>query len=230
MRSGLQQFQDEFMGYMNELGTENDFEKISQAQLGNLDAFNHLVLKYQEILYNHAYGLLGISQAAEDATQESIIKAYRKIDTYKGGSVRTWLFRIVTNTCYDEMRRLSRTLAVSLYPEDDDGENNETPFWLVDPGLSVLSMIEQSELSKVLCSYLKELPGNYRSAITLIDLYEYDYQEAAEILNIPLGTLKSRLCRGRLYMKKKLQECIEPVCSTSVFSKRNSVSQLVNSL
>jgi RNA polymerase sigma factor (sigma-70 family) len=88
---------------------------------------------------------------------------------------------------------------------------------LVDPAISVMSMVEQKELSNILHCYLNELPDIFRSVITLIDLYDFDYSEAADILKIPLGTIKSRLARARLQMNKKLQISIDPSQNYAMF-------------
>jgi RNA polymerase sigma-70 factor (ECF subfamily) len=205
------------MKYMRDGEVGIDSELVCKAQQGSLDAFNDLVLKYQDLLYSHAYAILGIRQSAEDATQESTIKAFRNLDRFRGDSFRNWLLRIVTNTCYDEMRRIKRHPVTSLYPEDENNEDFESPVWLVDPAISVMSMVEQKELSNILHCYLNELPDIFRSVITLIDLYDFDYSEAADILKIPLGTIKSRLARARLQMNKKLQISIGPSQNYAMF-------------
>jgi RNA polymerase sigma-70 factor (ECF subfamily) len=192
------------------MNTEHDVVLINKAQNGSLDAFNHLVLKYQDLLYNHAYASLGIRQAAEDITQESMIKAFQKIRNYQGGSFRCWLLKIVTNSCIDELRRLKRHPVTPLYPEDGNCDEIESPAWLTDHHLSVMSMVERNELSKTLMLSMNELPLIYRNVITLVDLYDFDYGEAADILKIPLGTLKSRLARARFQMKRKLSIRIDP--------------------
>ncbi len=193
---------DDYIGYNSKLPC--------QAQLENLDTFNHLVLKYQDLLYNHAFTLMGVRQSAEDATQDGILKAFRKIESFRGGSFRCWLLKIVTNTCYDELRRLKRFSTTPLYPENENDDELDEPFWLVDPHISVAAMIEEKERSMTLRHYLNELPEYYRSVINLIDIYELDYSETASILKIPLGTLKSRLLRARLQMKRMLQNDLEP--------------------
>jgi RNA polymerase sigma-70 factor, ECF subfamily len=201
---------DETMNSEYVAQSSQDFDLIDQAQSGSLEAFNALVLKYQSLLYNHAYTLLAIRQSAEDVTQDSILKAFRKIEQFKGGSFRSWLLRIVTNTCCDEIRRLKRQPVIDLIDENDHIGEQESPVWLVDPCPSVTAMIEQKELSRTIYQYLAELPGIFRTAITLVNLYDFDYIEAASILNIPLGTLKSRLARGRLQMRDRLQLSLEP--------------------
>ena len=123
----------------------------------------------------------------------------------------------MANTSLDELRRLKRHPADPLYPDDEYGEDIETPLWLVDPNLSAMALLEQKEIRSTLSHDLNELAGIYRSAITLIDLYEYDYSEAAFILRIPLGTLKSRLIRGRLQMKRKFEINLYPAPNFAIF-------------
>lgn len=182
---------------------------IDKASKGDLDAFNQLVLNYQNMAYYHALALLGDSDHAEDITQESFIKAFRNINRFRGGSFRAWLFRIVTNTSYDMLRRSKQHMIQPLYTENENGEEIESPGWLVDPTDSIQMIVEQSEVSRHLHHALNELPEAYRSVITLIDLNEFDYEEAAYILKVPLGTVKSRLARARLQTRENFKKCME---------------------
>jgi len=177
---------------------------VFNAANGNLDAFNQLVLDYQDIVYNHVYHLLGDPDWAEDVTQESFIKAYQKLDDFRGGSFRAWMLRIATNASYDLYRRASRHPTQPLYPVTDDGEEVESPAWLVDPASSVEKTVQQKEDDEDLYRMLNELPLAYRSVILLVDVYEMDYAEVAEALHLPMGTVKSRLARARMQMKEKL--------------------------
>jgi RNA polymerase sigma-70 factor (ECF subfamily) len=181
-------------------------ELVNMASNGDLDAFNQLVLAYQNMAYNLAYTLLGDSDTAEDATQESFIKVYQNIGRFRGGSFRAWLLRIVTNTSYDLLRQSKRRHIQPLFPENEVGDEVESPAWLVDPSASVQAVVEQTEDSTRLNQELDELPEVYRSVLTLVDLYELDYVEAAKVLKIPLGTVKSRLARARLQMQQKLKD------------------------
>ncbi len=97
-------------------------ELVTLAQSGDLNSFNQLVLTYQEIAFNVAYRILTDDAAADDATQNAFLQAYRKLDSYRGGSFRAWLLRIVTNSCYDELRRRKRRPTTPLEPLDDTGE------------------------------------------------------------------------------------------------------------
>jgi RNA polymerase sigma-70 factor (ECF subfamily) len=186
-----------------------DEELVRSASAGDLDAFNQLVLWYQGLAYNHAQALLGDPALAEDASQESFIKAFQALHTFRGGSFRAWLLRIVTNTCYDLLRRSKKHPLQPLMPEDDNGDEIESPSWIADPSVSVQATVEQQEEEDHLYRMLDELPDVYRSAITLVDLYELDYDEAARALKVPVGTVKSRLARARLQMKEKLRQRAE---------------------
>lgn len=182
---------------------------VERARKGDLDAFNQLVLAYQDMAYNHARALLGDPASAEDAAQESFIKAFQNLGAFRGGSFRGWLLRIVTNSAYDLLRRSKRRPTQPLFSEDGDGEEVESPAWIADPNASVEKTVEETEESKRLRQMLDELPDVYRSVITLVDLYELNYTEAAKALNVPIGTVKSRLARARLQMRMKLRKQIE---------------------
>lgn len=180
-------------------------ELVAMASKGDLNAFNQLALNHQNMVYNHAYALVGDPDRADDIAQESFIKAFRNISRFRGGSFRSWLLRIVTNTFYDLLRRLRVQREQPLFPVDVYNDEME-PTWLVDPILSVEVIVESHEEEKRIHRILDELPTAYRSVLTLIDLYELEYEEAARVLRVPVGTIKSRLSRARLQMKEKLQE------------------------
>ena len=180
-------------------------ELIVNATKGNLEAFNQLVLMYQDLAYNQAHAILRDPASAEDATQDSFIKAFQNIRNFRGGSFRAWLLRIVMNSAYDILRKSQRHPTQQLFPSNDEGEEMESPVWLADPAASVEPQVEWSQFSKDIYRMLNELPDVYRSVLTLIDIHEMDYKEAAQALGAPLGTVKSRLARARLQMKCKMQ-------------------------
>src|SRR5262245_15205424 len=153
----------------------NEETLVRMASKGDLEAFNQLVLDYQNLAYNHAYALLGDSDSAEDATQESFIKAFQAMNRYRGGSFRGWLLKIVTNSAYDILRRSHRHPNQPLFPTDENGEEIESASWLVDPEASVQDAVEQNDLSVNLHKMLDELPPVYRTVLTLIDINELDY-------------------------------------------------------
>ena len=178
---------------------------IARASKGDLEAFNHLVLTYQDMVFHHAWAMLNDRDLAEDVTQESFIKAFQAIGRFRGGSFRAWILRIVTNTAYDLLRRSQRHPIQSLLPENDDGDEIESPAWLADPSASVQAIVEQNDETEHIYRMLDGLPEVYRTVLTLIDINGFDYNEAAQALNLPLGTVKSRLVRARLQMREKLR-------------------------
>jgi RNA polymerase sigma-70 factor (ECF subfamily) len=178
---------------------------ICAAQNGDLDSFNRLVLVYQDMIFNQAYRMMGEPETAEDATQDAFISAFRKLRTFRGGSFKAWLLRIVTNLCYDELRRRKRRPTTPLEPMDNDDEEIESPHWLSDPSDSPEKLTEREELSRALEHCLKGLSPEFRAIVTLVDLQGLDYNEAALVVGRPLGTVKSRLARARL----SLRNCME---------------------
>jgi len=202
----------------NRLTHLDEMALIGKAVQGDLDSFNQLVLAYQGLAYNHALSMLGDRSQAEDVTQEGFMKAFRYIDHFRGGSFRAWLLRIVTNTAYDLLRRTRRQPTISLFPEDEHGNEIESPLWLVDPTPSLEAILEHKELVNYVQQMLDELPGVYRSVIDLVDMYELDYKEAADALQVPIGTVKSRLARGRLQMREKLTGVLNNRGQNYIFS------------
>ena len=182
---------------------------IVQASSGDLDAFNQLVLKHQNAAYHHALAMLNDEWLAEEVTQEGFLKAFQNVGSFRGGSFRAWLMRIVTNTAYDWLRQSARRPSQSLFPKDEHGEEMESPYWLADPNALVEDIVERNESEKFLYRKLDELQDIYRDIITLIDIQGFDYLEAAQALKVPVGTVKSRLARARLQMKEKLTSKME---------------------
>lgn len=178
---------------------------IESARQGDLDAFNRLVLAYQDLVYGQAYRMMGEGEPAEDATQEAFISAYKNLRNYRGGSFKAWLLRIVTNACYDELRRRKRRPTTPLEPVDEDDEEIESPQWLADPSETPEEAAERSQLGIALQDCLNGLPDEFRAVVVLVDIQGLDYIEAAESVGKPLGTVKSRLARARLRMRDCLQ-------------------------
>jgi len=178
---------------------------IRDAQKGDLDAFNRLILAYQDRVYSQAFRVLGDSQSADDATQEAFISAYKHLSSFRGGSFRAWLLRIVTNACYDELRRRKRRPITSLEPVDDAGDEIESPHWIADPGELPEDNIVRSELGHAIQNCLDQLPEDFRVVAVLVDVQGLDYLEAAGVIGKPLGTIKSRVARARNRMRECLQ-------------------------
>lgn len=177
---------------------------IARALEGDLDAFNQLVLTYQDSAYNLAYRMLNDPDAAADVTQTAFIAAYRSLKTYRGGSFRAWVLRMVTNACYDELRRRKRRPTVALEPLNREDEEIESPAWLTDNHLSPEEAVQMREVENAITHCLQELPEDFRAVVIMVDVEGYDYNDVAQALGKPLGTIKSRLARARL----RLRDCL----------------------
>jgi RNA polymerase sigma-70 factor, ECF subfamily len=178
---------------------------ISAAQRGDLEAFNQLILRYQNLLFGIALRLLNDEDVASDAVQEALISAFRRFHTFRGDSLRSWLARVVVNACYDEMRKKRRQHSVALEQYNAEGDEIETSYWLVDTQANPELQFETSELEGAIQKSLNKLPPIYRLILVLVDIEGLSYEEAAMAAHVPVGTVKSRLARARLQMQKSLQ-------------------------
>lgn len=172
------------------------------AAQGNVNAFNELVARHERIIYNLCYRMLGTAQEAEDATQDTFLKAWQAANSFRGGVVRPWLIRIATNRCYDKLRSSARQRVDSL-TTDEDGSIEIS---LVDPddSLNPVLRYEQLEVSDFLQASLDQLHPDQRIAVLLCDVHKYSYEEAAAVLGVPKGTVKSRAFRGRERLRELL--------------------------
>jgi RNA polymerase sigma-70 factor (ECF subfamily) len=177
---------------------------IAAAQRGNLDAFNELVLAYQSRVYNLAYRIMGDPAAAADATQEAFISAHNGLPRFRGGSFRSWLLRIVSNACYDELRRRKRHPTSSIHDLGDVDE--EANLALVSPGEGPHAQTERYELADLIQTGITTLPPHQRVTLVLADVQGMSYQEVADATDVALGTVKSRLARARARLRDYLRE------------------------
>ena len=179
---------------------------VHSAQSGNLESFNALVLKYQDVMYRTALRILGQDALAEDSTQDAFISAYQHIIDFRGGSLKVWFMRILVNKCYDDIRRIHRTAAISLNESlTDEGENERLYIRFQNHVPSVEECVEASERNEYIQECLSKLPTDFRLILALVDIEEMSYGEASIILRIPIGTVKSRLARARLYLRRELK-------------------------
>lgn len=184
---------------------QSEITFVHSAQSGDLEAFNLIVLQYQDVMFRTALRILGQDDLAGDATQEAFISAYQHISHFRGGSLKAWLLKIVVNKCYDVVRRDYRNniinLSDSLTGDSDDMDFLST---LQDGAPSVEDCVETTEWNDSFQGCLSRLPVNYRSIIALVDIEELPYDEAATVLKIPVGTVKSRLARARFKLRKEM--------------------------
>ena len=181
--------------------TDDDLARL--AATGDLAAFNLLVDRHQDAVYGLALRIIGSREAAEDATQEAFLSAFRSIRSYHGGSFRNWLFRIAANACNDEFRRRQRRPASSL---EGMAEAAGRPVEVADPEPGAEVMVERLELSGALMGLLDRLPFDQRQAVLLVDVYDFPYEEVARIAGTRLGTAKSRVHRGRARLRELVGE------------------------
>ena len=175
---------------------------IQQAQNGDVQAYNRLVLHYQQIVYNVSYRIMGEPQSAEDAAQEAFISAYKSLNKFRDGNFKAWLLRIATNACYDELRRRKRRPQSSL---DELSDDNESFAFMRDPQDSPEAHQQKVDLVRGIEECLQRLPDDQRVTAVLSDIEGYDYKEIAQITAVSLGTVKSRISRAR----NKLRDCLQ---------------------
>ena len=192
---------------MKSLLTVHDEEQalIKAAQHGDLNAFNALILRYQNLLFGIALRMLNDEDVASDAVQEALISAFSKLNSFRGGSLRSWLARVTVNACYDEMRRKRRQREVPMEQFNMDGEEVEDMSWMIDPAARPEEQYESFELESAIQRSLSQLTPAYREALILVDIEGLSYEEASIAARVPVGTVKSRLARARLQMRSNLQ-------------------------
>ncbi len=175
---------------------------ISAARAGDVHAFNQLVVAYQSLAFNVASRLMRDQDAAADATQQAFLSAFHGLEQFRGGSFKAWILRIVTNACYDQLRLLQRRPTSSL---DDMLIDPDHSAVLFDPGESPEAYVMRKDLDRVIQAALDTLPVDQRAALVMSDVQGLSYDEIAEITRVSLGTVKSRLSRGRARMRDYLQ-------------------------
>lgn len=186
--------------------TDAEASLVRRALAGDLDGFNGLVDLHQRAVHNLCLRMLGNPAAAEDASQDAFLSAYRAIRTFRGAAFRPWLMRIAANGCTDELRRRARRPALSLdAPLAGTDEHIDVPDKAAGPELEAL----RSEQAIVVQAALLELPHDQRLAVVMCDIQGYAYEEIAEAMRCSIGTVKSRIARGR----EKLRRTLAPLAS-----------------
>lgn len=175
---------------------------VERSRRGDMVAFNRLVEIYQRPLYNLCLRLLGSAAAAEDATQEAFIAAFRHIKEFRGGSFRSWLFRIAANASYDELRRRRRQ-PVML---EEEAAHQLPAEGAARTFTSPEAYVQQRELVQLIQRGLASLPQDMRLAVILRDIQGLSYEEIAAATGASLGTVKSRISRGREQLRQFLKE------------------------
>ena len=178
-----------------------DLILLERAREGDLDAFNDLVVVYQDMLYALVVRMVPDRDQASDAVQEAFFSAYRNMDRFRGGSVRSWLSRIAINAAMDA-QRLKKRRPADPYPELED-DVWQPP---ADPSADPVTTSLKAERHRALNRALAQITDDQRTAIVLYDVEGYDYAEIATITGVSVGTVKSRIHRGRLAMRVLLAD------------------------
>ena len=169
---------------------------VRKVLQGDVNAFEKLVTEYEKAVYAIAQRMTGNAEDAADMTQETIIKAYNSLQSFRGDSkFSVWLYRIANNVCLDFLRSRSRRPAISLSTEDDDGE--ETQLDIADESQSPEQLLERSLTRDAVRRGLDALPPDYRQILLLREIQGLSYEEIAAALGIESGTVKSRIFRAR---------------------------------
>jgi RNA polymerase sigma-70 factor (ECF subfamily) len=207
-----------------EAGTLED--ALKAAQRGEVGAFNTLVQVYQRQIFNVCYRTLGNAEDAADATQDSLLSAFRALHTFNGpaAGLRSWLLRIAVNTCYDQLRRRQRRPSESLDAmgaSDPDREQSAADR-LADPAPGPELHSLGAETARNIQHCIDRLPPDQRMTVVLCDVQGLSYDEAAQIMSVELGTVKSRLSRARAQLRVLLLEKGELPARPARLQERNS--------
>ncbi len=182
-----------------------DIEIVEKVLKGNIDVFSQLIEKYEKMVYNLAYRIFNNRSDAEDITQEVFIKVYKNLYKCEGKqSIKTWVYTIAYNTCIDEIRKRKGKNNISLDIEIEGNENNfslEIPSNEPTPEKALMEKESLLEIEQAISS----LNENNRALIFLRDIKGLSYNEISEIMNLNIGTVKSRINRARNILKNILK-------------------------
>jgi RNA polymerase sigma-70 factor (ECF subfamily) len=185
---------------------------VARSRRKDTAAFNQLILMHQQSVYTLAYRMLGDPEHAADVTQERLFAAYRAIESFRGGSFRAWLLRITSNACFDHWRRTKRRPAESLEALTDqpgDADEGLAQQFASDERWNPETVALRVELQTLLQGALLRLPLEQRLAVVLSDIEGLAYDEIATLTSTTLGTVKSRIARGRAQLRAYLQRHAE---------------------
>ena len=182
----------------------NEIENIliKKAIEGDIESFEKLIKKYQLYAYNISLKIMGNEEDAKDVAQESLIKVYKHLKSYKSDSLfSTWLYRIVVNTCKDELRKRKDIISID---EKLEMENSEIQLNIESTTYNPVLEYEKKAVKENLKKALDKLPSQNKSVLILRDIYGYSYDEICQIEGTPIGTVKSRINRGRILLRNIL--------------------------
>jgi len=185
------------------LSTADDQLLIQQSLAGHTDAFGDLVVRYQDRLYNSVLMMVSSQEDARDLTQEAFVHAFRRLDSFRGDSAfYTWLFRIAVNATISFRRRVARQkmASVDAIRESSGAEPHDHR-----GGSGPSSRMEVREQQELVRQALGELSEEFRTALVLTEIEGMSYEDAAQLMGCPIGTIRSRIHRGRNELREKLR-------------------------
>ena len=196
-------------------GVDPDAEAVRRARNGDQGAFEQLVVSHQRRTFNVAYRILGDHDEALDLTQEVFIQAHRRLGQFRGEArFGSWLLAIAVNQCRNRLKqwkRRARSKHESLSaPIGEEGSDLRRE--LPDPGTTTVETLQGRELEELVHEELKHVDEEYRTVLVLRELQGVAYEEIARILEVPVGTVKSRLHRGRTELRELLRRRLSPDC------------------
>ncbi len=185
---------------------ERETELVRRAQNGDVSAFEMLIEEYQKRIFSIAYRMIQHQEDAADLTQDVILKIYKNLDKFKGDSkFSTWVYRIATNTCLDEIKKSQRRTTYSLDKEVETDEGSMTAE-IADKGPTPEEEAERKDVKKAVYAAIEQLGTEHKKVNILRDLQGLSYEEIAKILQCSVGTVKSRISRARESLKKILSK------------------------
>jgi len=174
-----------------------DAELVRRFLAGDAQAFGELVHRHERRVYAVCLRVLGNAEDAADATQDTLLSVVRKLDGFRGeAAFTTWLHRIALNVCYDHLRRAQRRPVLHRVLDDDQPEREQ--------GEPVPDHADAVADERMVAAALAEVPEDFRVAIVLADMQDLPYEEIARVLDLPIGTVKSRVHRGRIALARAL--------------------------
>lgn len=189
---------------MDKYSQRDAVELVALAKQGDMDAFEALILQHEKIVYNIAFRMMDGGEDVKDMAQEVFLKVYRNLERFDGKSAfSTWIYRIAVNTCIDEIRKRKGKQTYSLDAELEDEDGNYKKQFADEGGRPEEEMLRKELRGEVLAA-LETLSPEHKAAVILRDIRGYSYEEIAEMMQMPLGTVKSRISRGRAQLKEEI--------------------------
>ena len=181
---------------------------VVRCQEDDFDAFDEIIARYKDGIYNYIWRMVSNRDDTEDLSQEVFVRVFTGIKSFRRESnLRTWLYRIATNLCVDKYRR-ARTEKHRLAPlehQQDENSDSPGPLELADSTYDPQRICERTELQATVQAALWKLPDKLRSAILMHDMEGMSYEEIAEVLGCPVGTVKSRIYNARMQLHRRLE-------------------------